>query len=221
MTEMPMNIYEPSVVAFIDILGFKGALKDSSKALGILDALSDVKRWIDGYYSDPARDQFQGILDIELTAFSDSVVISGGESQAIIVVFAALEFSQLLIEKGFLCRGAIACGELYHKEGIVFGSGLVDAYKTETSQAIYPRILLDQRTVELLNESKSDPTDFEGLIVSDKDSGVFLNLLYVDGSTARNLKSALCSLVKNELKINSDNQCVRQKLMWVNNEYCS
>lgn len=216
-----MNIYKPSVVAFIDILGFKSALKDSSKASDILGALSHVKIWVDEHYLDSAHDQFQGVFDIELTAFSDSVVISGDESQAVMVVFAALELSQLLIEKGFLCRGAIASGGLYHKEGIVFGDGLVDAYKTETSQAIYPRILLDQRTVELLCESKNDPTDFEGLIVSDKDGGVFLNLFYVDGRTARNLKSALCSLVEDELERNSDNQCVRKKLMWVNNEYCS
>jgi hypothetical protein len=218
---MPMNIYEPSVVAFIDILGFKNALKDSSKASEILDALSHVNIWINEKYSDSARDQFQGVFDIELTAFSDSVVISGGESQAVIVVLAALELSQLLIEKGFLCRGAIVCGELYHKEGIVFGNGLVDAFKTETSQAIYPRILLDQRTAELLNESKNDPNEFEGLIVSDKDSSVFLNLLYEGVSTTRNIKSALCSLVKDELKRNSHNQCIKQKLMWVNNEYCS
>lgn len=218
---MPMNIYEPSVVAFIDILGFKNALKDSSKASEILDTLSHVKKWIGEKYSDSARDQFQGVFDIELTAFSDSVVISGGESQAVIVVLAALELSQLLIEKGFLCRGAIVCGELYHKEGIVFGNGLVDAFKTETSQAIYPRILLDQRIADLLNESKNDPNDFQGLIVSDKDSSVFLNLLYEDVSTTRNIKSALCSLVKGGLKRNSDNQCIKQKLMWVNNEYCS
>jgi hypothetical protein len=216
-----MNIYEPSVVAFIDILGFKNALKDSSKASEILDTLSHVKKWIGEKYSDSARDQFQGVFDIELTAFSDSVVISGGESQAVIVVLAALELSQLLIEKGFLCRGAIVCGELYHKEGIVFGNGLVDAFKTETSQAIYPRILLDQRIADLLNESKNDPNDFQGLIVSDKDSSVFLNLLYEDVSTTRNIKSALCSLVKGGLKRNSDNQCIKQKLMWVNNEYCS
>jgi hypothetical protein len=221
MMGMPMNIYEPSVVAFIDILGFKNALKDSSKVSEILDTLSHVKKWIGEKYSDSARDQFQGVFDIELTAFSDSVVISGGESQAVIVVLAALELSQLLIEKGFLCRGAIVCGELYHKEGIVFGNGLVDAFKTETSQAIYPRILLDQRIAELLNESKNDPNDFQGLIVSDKDSSVFLNLLYEDISTTRNIKSALCSLVKGGLKRNSDNQCIKQKLMWVNNEYCS
>lgn len=215
-----MNIYEPSVVAFIDILGFKNALKDSSKARGILDALSHVKERIREYYSDPVRQQFQGVFDIELTAFSDSVVISGDETQAIIVVFAALEFSQLLIEKGFLCRGAIACGELYHKDGIVFGKGLAEAHKTETSQAIYPRILLDRRTVDLINESKNAPTDFEGLIVSDKDGGVFLNLLYANGAT-RNLKAVLCGLVQDELQNSLDNQCVTQKLVWVKNEYCS
>ena len=217
---MPVNIYEPSAVAFIDILGFKNAIKDSSMARDILDALIHVKLRIVEYYSDQAREQLQGVLDIELTAFSDSIVISGTESQAIIVSFAALEFSQLLIEKGFLCRGAIACGELYHKDGIVFGGGLVKAYKTETSQAIYPRILLDSRTVELLNESKNAPADFEGLMVPDKDGCVFLNLLY-PLEPSMDLRAVLCRLVQDELQSNLDNECVRQKLVWVTNEYCS
>lgn len=214
-----MNIYEPSAVAFIDILGFKNAIKDSSKARGILDALIHVKGRVVEYYSDKARERFQGVLDIELTAFSDSIVISGAESQAIIVTFAALEFSRLLIEKGFLCRGAIACGDLYHKDGIVFGGGLVKAYKAETSQAIYPRILLDSRTVELLNESRNAPADFAKLMVSDKDGSVFLNLLYTH-ETANDLRSVLCDLVQDELQSNLDNECIRQKLEWVKNEYC-
>jgi hypothetical protein len=98
---MPIEIYEQRSVAFIDILGFKNALIDQSKARGILDALSYVKEKVAEYYSPSLRVQFQGVFDIELTAFSDSIVISGSESQTIIVLFASLEFSQLLIEKGF------------------------------------------------------------------------------------------------------------------------
>ena len=102
------GIYRDSVTAFIDILGFKKVLEDESNAKGILDALSLIKKKIEKHYSNPIRVQFQGIFDIELTAFSDSIVISGSEDQIIIVLYSVLEFSQLLIEKGFLCRGGIA-----------------------------------------------------------------------------------------------------------------
>uniref|UniRef100_UPI0025EA6EDA hypothetical protein n=1 Tax=uncultured Thiodictyon sp. TaxID=1846217 RepID=UPI0025EA6EDA len=148
---MAVEIYEQSAIAFIDILGFKNALKNESKARGIFDALSNIRNRVGKYYSDPDRVLFRGILDIELTAFSDSIVISGSETQAIIVLFAALEFSQILVEKGFLCRGAIACGDLHHKNSILFGNSLVRAYELERSQAVYPRIILDDRTQELLN----------------------------------------------------------------------
>jgi hypothetical protein len=217
--EMPVEIYEQSAVAFIDILGFKNALVDETKARGILDVLSHVKEKVEEYYSDPWRQQWQGILDIELTAFSDSIVISGSEGQTIIVLLAALEFSQLLIEKGFLCRGAVACGELYHKNGVLFGAGLVKAFQAETSQAIYPRIILGNETVKTLQESKNSINDFAGLIKVDKDGNQFLNILYQEDKSIRNIKIVLSALVKKKIEENLSSPRVTQKLVWLKNEY--
>jgi hypothetical protein len=33
-------------------------------------------------------------------------------------------------------------GKLYHQEGVVFGQGLIDAYRLESEVAVYPRVVL-------------------------------------------------------------------------------
>ncbi|MEQ1546640.1 hypothetical protein [Methyloglobulus sp.] len=211
------EIYEKSAVAFIDILGFKNALDDVSRARDILDALSDIKKEIDWHYSSGFYKDFKGIEN-EIMAFSDSIVFSGLEHAAIIVSLNALKFSQLLIRKGFLCRGAIACGNVYHKNGILFGNGLVKAYNDEMTLAKYPRIILDSNIVEMLNESNNTSDDFAGLIKTDKDGSKFLNILYEDDD--KNLKAKLTDLVQNELqKISKDNHSIKQKLIWLQSEY--
>jgi hypothetical protein len=219
LTEWPVEIYQSSAVAYIDILGFKNALGDKSKARGILDALHSVKTKIEEYYRDPLRKKFQGVFDVELTAFSDSVAISGAESQTIVVLFAALELSQLLVEKGFLCRGAITCGELFHKTGIIFGDAFVAAYRSENSQAIYPRIIVDNRTVTQVDDSKNSPNDFTGLIKIDKDGSKFLNLLYRPYDYGKHLKGVLENLVQQQMRDNVNSENVKQKLVWLKNEY--
>lgn len=216
---MSIEIYEQSAVAFIDILGFKNALADEAKARGILDALSRVKEKVEEYYSDPLRQQWQGIFDIELSAFSDSIIISGSEGQTIIVLIAALEFSQLLIENGFLCRGAVVCGDLHHKNGVLFGAGLVKAFQYETSQAIYPRVILDNETITIFKESKNSVNDFKGLIRADKDGNQFLNILYQEHKSIRNIEMLLSALVAKEMEENLSSPRVMQKLVWIKNEY--
>jgi len=55
-----------------------------------------------------------------------------------------------LISKGVLFRGGITTGKLIHtEEGILFGQGLIDAYKLETNAARFPRILRHRSMVVL------------------------------------------------------------------------
>lgn len=212
-------VYEQSTVAFIDILGFKEALNDVSKARDILDALTEVKKRIEEHKSDPIHKQFQSVFNIKLLSFSDSIIISGYEYQAIPVLFAAVEFSQILIEKGFLCRGGVACGELYHKNEIIFGNSFVQAYEIEHKQAIYPRIVLDNKTLEAVEDSKNEPTDFSNLIRADKDGSKFLNIIYPMYKRRSNIKNVLSDLVKCKLAEKTNSASTVNKLTWLYHEY--
>ncbi|MDD2662054.1 MAG: hypothetical protein PHY54_20605, partial [Methylococcales bacterium] len=82
-----------------------------------------------------------------------------------------------------------------------------------------PRIILDDRTLELINESKNSPSDFEELIKSDKDGCVFLNVLYQICKASENTKGLLSELVQKELSDNSTSANIKQKLIWLQNEY--
>lgn len=216
------EIYEPCVVAWIDILGFKSALENEAKAKDILKTLSELREEIaeiDSHYKMFADAGYGGLGHTQITAFSDSILISEQYCFANLVVMDTLKLSQLLIKKGFLCRGAIVCGELYHKNGIVFGNGLVEACNNEKTLAKYPRVILDSQTVEWLANNMSASDDYLRLIKLDKDGARFLNILFEDDS----LKAYLCDLVQKELlkgtEENPISPCIKQKLIWLKNEY--
>jgi hypothetical protein len=44
-----------------------------------------------------------------------------------------------------LVRGGATVGNLYHSNGIVFGDALIEAYRLESSVAVYPRVVLSQK----------------------------------------------------------------------------
>jgi hypothetical protein len=59
------------------------------------------------------------------------------------------QFQQLLgrlaaaaLKIGFLIRGGVTIGNLYHAQGIVFGPAMVEAYELESRTAVYPRIVV-------------------------------------------------------------------------------
>ncbi len=215
---MDLSLYEKRTIAFIDILGFKKVLEKESKARDILEVLTQVKNKVEEHYLKPEHKIFQGIFDLEFSYFSDSIVISGSEHQTISVLFTALEFSQLLIEKGFLCRGAIKFGDIYHKQGIMFGNGFVEAYLNESNLAIYPRIIMDSDCVNLVNDSRNEESDFKDLVKIDDDGIFYLNLLYkVDNS--EDIKNKLSIHVVDQSKDNSDSPKIMQKLNWLRNKY--
>lgn len=135
---------EDHAVLFLDILGFSKLVKDGRLA-EVFEAVKfphDLQSAIDLHCG----------KDVHLTAFSDSIVVSirMADQSAVnsIVFFANYLFMQLL-SKGVLTRGALTIGPLHHKDGIVFGKGLVEAAELEKHVANYPRIVLSG---SILNE---------------------------------------------------------------------
>lgn len=142
--------YERRLVAFIDILGWSRAVIYSNKSpeqtqkLGLaLNAIQQATKQADWMAENSGNSKWPG--DLRATHFSDCLVIStennhSGKSHLI----STLGFlSSSLICHGFVLRGGIAFGDIYHQGGMVFGPALIQAYQLESSCAIYPRIILE------------------------------------------------------------------------------
>lgn len=137
--------YEDRVVAFIDILGFKNIVNNPNNfesikkvACAIRDEKKDTDRW--NKYGDSVK-----FLE---TYFSDSMIISARFRGTVFLdLLTQVGFlMQTITACGFVARGGIAIGKLYHKDGVVFGPALIDAYNIESNIAIYPRILMTEET---------------------------------------------------------------------------
>lgn len=152
--------YEDRIVCFIDILGFKGHINQSKgnpkKIKAIADALQAIRRVLDIDSTDDAdRD------GAAITQFSDSIVISFrcDEMSGVMHTLIKLIWTQAtLVNHGMLARGAIVRGDFIHENNIMFGQGIIDAYKAESKYAIYPRIIVDASVLHVaLNFAQHHP----------------------------------------------------------------
>jgi len=75
-------------------------------------------------------------------------------------IFSQISGYQLTLAKaGFFVRGAIAIGDVYIDDYVVYGQGLVDAYITESSRARDPRVVLTDAAHEATKIHLKDYAD--------------------------------------------------------------
>ncbi|MFO9100430.1 hypothetical protein [Legionella pneumophila] len=183
------EIYQNSIVAFIDLLGFKSALKKEENAKEILNILYQMKEGERNGCN--VSTQVNG-LNIEIqvqpavSVFSDSMVISVSEKvfnkdvswrHAVIEILNIVQqLANFVIERGFLLRGGMSLGKLYHEKGVVFGPALVEAYTLESEHAKNPRILVCPKLVDCFNEDKNGGT-FNCFLQDELDGEYYLDYL--------------------------------------------
>lgn len=135
---------EKRAVLFIDLLDFKGKVEacetDLKHAEIIYQVLSTIKT------------HFANHKDIVKSQFSDSIVISfKAESEGSVVEL--IESIQSLVKKvincGFLLRGGLAYGNLYHDKDFIFGLGMNKSYELESKKTIVPRIIIQKEIIEI------------------------------------------------------------------------
>ena len=72
-----------------------------------------------------------------------------------------------------LVRGAATIGLFYSNDQFVYGPALIEAYKLETEESIYPRILISDNLLEYLEAQRNGDMSFDdlyqGLLLKDKD----------------------------------------------------
>lgn len=172
-TDAPQrSIYEERVVAFIDILGFKEIVMRSAyddalarRIYGALDLRHDnfAKYFADEVDLDWAPADFDDLFH----TFSDCIVISvrPRAEEIGLLIFVIFRICRQLLSDGFLSRGGIAKGLLYHRASrqldtagascdtdqgppsvpIVFGPAFIDAYNFESAHAGGPRVILQNK----------------------------------------------------------------------------
>jgi hypothetical protein len=154
--------YEERLCLFLDILGFKAKIDDSardpSKTPKSSERLMTAPR-IHGALSAISSAMNPSISSLnpklksskQVSQFSDSIVVSYRLDERGVVFDMLYDIYLLqiqMVQRGFLVRGAITIGKLFHDKNIVFGPALVEAAELE-KLAMYPRVILGQDIVLL------------------------------------------------------------------------
>lgn len=180
--------YERRIIFFIDFLGFKEVVASTEHDPAELTRLVAALNAIGSVGDDKIFDSQQ------VSQFSDSVVMSYRVDEQSGVFWMVNEIALAVIslaERGFLLRGAVTLGDLYHTPRHVVGPAMVRAYEMESRVARYPRVIVDPAIVDLAGQHPSNdhsPDDEEGyvrkFIAEDADGQLFIDYISWDAVVA-------------------------------------
>lgn len=149
MINKELFAYTNRYIAFLDILGFSENVDRSRSDEGQVRAIANVLESIEEekIFNDqllkfkPAAEESEGFY-----MFSDSIIVTAPFTNAGltgILLKVSYLLRKLFLNATFI-RGAIVQGEVYEKNHVLFGPGLIEAYRLESSAARYPRILVSE-----------------------------------------------------------------------------
>nr|WP_321453526.1 hypothetical protein [uncultured Carboxylicivirga sp.] len=235
-----MSNYENRIVLFLDILGFKKIIDETiskskesidvenvDRTLFLIETINEMTKEAQAASKETSK---------SVTQFSDSIVISfkADDKKEIPKLFINLQrLIAKLVAREVLCRGAISYGQLYHKNNLVFGPALVDAYETESKAALYPRVILDKSVLEVMKynysmESKYSyrkitfDANIDSYLKADTDDKFYVD--YFVGTMMFFRDEELFKVYKNLRKMITDglrykNPNINIKYGWMKNKY--
>lgn len=227
-----MKGYKTSIIAFLDILGFKQLINKKefneireifSSIMSDEDAVIALQIASDG---DKLLDSYNNILNItEIHILSDSIVIAAPadkpEALAVVIDICNCIQQQLYdLRVPVFLRGAISKGDFYSEGNMIFGKGLVDAYLAQENYAIYPRIILSEEIVDgmivSVHDEKELLKDEDGYYYIDTLKSYFNCLSYKELLRSEKYKRLL-KYVEKQLKGYNDKR-IREKYLWLRAE---
>lgn len=134
--------YERRIVAFYDVMGWQSKIERAGTDDASVTTLKNIARLFSstrGAYA--SGTEFDG----RITTFSDNVVVSAkpGPNSLLTVVMRLAMVQLRAAQIGFLIRGGITIGDIFHDEYVVFGPALNRAHQLEKCIADRPRIVVD------------------------------------------------------------------------------
>ena len=228
--------YQTRYVSFIDILGFTDKIAKLEENHELFEQIININN-IFGQMAQEAQQtgaqlQADAAAAVSWSAFSDTIVISVPETKSKLAdlytaVVGTLRLCQRLLEIGALTRGGLAKGKLYHKEGVLFGRGMIDAYCLEKDVSKVPRIVVNPDVATEWKETFGNPKGFVALkdmIRQDQDGVWFIDLFhflegdFIDKGTY-NFFCRSGVVLKRLLNENDVGLSEWSKVVWLTNQY--
>lgn len=228
----------PTIVCYADILGFQARI-ERAHALGEEAAfLQRIKRSLAATYETVRKAKTLGesgpsIFDMKV--FTDNIVVAypllapsrdHGEPElgTLLMLFAQVQAS--LAMDGFLLRGAIAYGNHYQDDDIVYGKALMEAVDLDKSGGS-PRLVVASSVEPLISKHLSWYGDgswaphYEQLLEDPRDGQLFINYLgsafehFPDGPIDHKLLTSHGERACEGLKAYQSAPDVRAKYEWM------
>lgn len=220
---------EPYLIAYLDMLGSSEKIKrdGDNTALNQLDQIyRDVLEL-------PSTEALKFFQSFKIRIFSDNIIVAvklstgsySYESKQLEItrLFQFVSYFQFIAlhHYGWFVRGCITVGPLFINERLVWGKALLEAYRIEAEQVIYPRVLITNKVINLLSTPHSYYSE-SGLSNTYQDyDGItalhFLKLYLKEGDAARCLP--VQNHLKEELHKHKKNRKILQKIIWTANYY--
>lgn len=160
-------VYQERLLLYADILGWRAAIEcdDGSRLFSVIQSIHKHAE----SNNERARQELilkQGqiiktnlgpvrlgrinpmAMEVQFGAFSDHFVFSVPDWFGGRILTKASHLMIDLLRAGFLTRGAVVRGPLYHCDNVIFGPALLRAVDIEEKDAIYPRILVSDSVVD-------------------------------------------------------------------------
>ena len=158
--------YEDRYCAFIDILGFRELIDDLRTGATNFKTLRNLLREINSPIKAPKIKN----PNMKVQSISDAVAISTAPTADGLVqlLYSLEDLTENLAKEGFLMRGAIVKGRLYHDKNMVFGEALVEAARLESGIVRFPRVMIARSIAEMAFRNKYWATNFESVFGEQK-----------------------------------------------------
>jgi len=146
-----MQCYSDRIILFIDILGFTNDVKRAASDSQIFNKLQKTLKFIRDFFGTVKYSSVQKLQ------FSDSLVVSidANEPGGVLLMVRNASFAiHALFSNGYLCKGVITMGKLYHQGDILFGPIFLEAMRLEALED-KPMIIFHEN---LINQGRKYPT---------------------------------------------------------------
>ncbi len=180
--------YTNKFLLYIDILGFTHYISES-----VTD--NDLLRRLFSAIEKPSKiESEQYILldigdlsqtEVEISHFSDTVVLTTEDSYRglLYLLMYSIKVYYRLIKLNLYFRGSIVSGQIIHTKDNIIGPSLIKAYNLEQNIAKYPRVIIDESALYLIdNETKERQKYIKRFIRNDDtDNQKYVHVLFAYG----------------------------------------